>query len=131
MIKYNAIIPNSTIVQDTEVSPPSRAWFRIIEKSETRIVGQNLATRATKIYTIKDLRELVPARDTPFSETDLSALLGQRVEVELTFGRNVGVVTEVVTKSTKVFECEVPVLAGISIDGEMLRWGEIRAIRPA
>ncbi len=132
MIRYNAITAGKTVVRDPKASgPESKSWFRITSKTEERIVGENIASRSTKVFSLEDLRRLEPARDNPFAEIDLTALLGQKVRVELAFGKNTGIVTEIHTRKTTVFETEIEVPVGISLDSEILRWPEIKNIEPA
>jgi hypothetical protein len=130
MIKAEAIVAGRTVVFDpSSLLPPSRRFFLITQAiGDDAYAAVNVTSRSSKRFSKGDLKRLVPAADEVHCDLNLTALMGRKVSVELTFGKTIGVVTEVQTKTTRILGVDVEVPVGVSIDGEVLRFSEVRGI---
>lgn len=129
MIKPEAIVVGRTVVLDpNSLLPPSRRHFLITNEIGDGWAGVNVTTRSSKRFTRDDLKRLIPTRDTVHCDLDLTAMLGRKISIELTFGNTVGICTEIQTKTTTLLGVDVELPVGIAVDGEMLRYSEVRSI---
>ena len=132
-MKPEAIRLGRTIVRDPgSTIPQSRSYYRITERRDDgQFVAVNITSRTSKRFAPGDIKRLVPASDTIDSQVDLSALMGRKVIIELSFGKTEGYITEVVFNDVTILGVVVSSPVSVSLDGEMIRYAEIRGIEAA
>ena len=128
MIKSEAVKIGTVLRDERATRDRSRSWFKVFAVDEKGFGAENVTSRTAKRFTWEECRHLVPARDTPHSELDLTALIGRKVVIELVFGKNTGVITEIVTRSVDVLGVKIEEPVGLSVDGELIRWPEVQSI---
>ena len=128
MIKKEAVKEGIVLRDERSTRGKSRSWFKVFVTDEKGFGAENVTSRAARRFAWDECKYLIPARDAPHSELDLTALLGRKVEITLAFGKNSGVVTEIVTREVDVLGVSIEEPVGLSIDGELLRWPEVLKI---